>query len=215
MNVALMENSFRGMGLTNFVGKISGSLVANPNIAVRSNNTSLIAATAPIGGMIVEYETDRYAKFATLDNVLETINYPTIAQIAQQRFSFDLIQFIIRNYGVGIFGNSVLTSERVAWLKTNIRMLSAYWYGYGSDHLGNKATFSTWQNGAWTTGSNHTQSVVTRLASSTSTSSTIASRIDANGFAHFLSYADASNGTIASSISTDYVELIVELNITQ
>jgi hypothetical protein len=35
--------------------------------------------------------------------------------------------------------------------------------------------------------------------------------IDANGFIHCLAYADASNGTTASTINTDYVELNVTL----
>nr|WP_235851996.1 hypothetical protein [Niallia nealsonii] len=35
--------------------------------------------------------------------------------------------------------------------------------------------------------------------------------INANGFAHFAIYTDASDGTIASTVSTDYSELEIDL----
>src|SRR5690606_21250337 len=43
--------------------------------------------------------------------------------------------------------------------------------------------------------------------------SSIPGTIDSNGFVHFLAFADASNGTTASRIETDYVELEVELSV--
>ncbi len=66
---------------------------------------------------------------------------------------------------------------------------------------------------AWlTTGSSFAYNVSNTPSKITSLNTVIDARIDSNGFTHFLAYAEASDGTTASVINTDYVELNVELS---
>jgi hypothetical protein len=126
----------------------------------------------------------------------------------QNLYSFDLIEHVLRNYGSSVFGVAVTTPERVAWLKLNVAKLIVNWHGYGSSPSGNKAYLGLWNasSSLYDGTLNHTNGTVTKI---TQTSSNMSLRIDTNGFVHFIAYADASNGTTASTINTDFIELEV------
>ena len=96
-------------------------------------------------------------------------------------------------------------AEKVNWLKNNISAMRCDWHGYGACPSGNKAYFSIYGGSLW----------ATYLKSSTSSSvSTISlypsgSSVQSDGFIYLLAYTDASDGTTASHIYTDYVSLII------
>jgi hypothetical protein len=64
---------------------------------------------------------------------------------------------------------------------------------------------------AWVTQGNHTQSTVYKLSYTYNFGTAQINRIDANGFYHWIAYAEASNGTTASTINTDFVDADVQL----
>lgn len=192
------------MRQANFVGKVSGSTTVNPHRFARYNSKSILDNPA-------NYPVDAGQSFidaiTTLNGITAALSTTVNTNIAQDLFSFNLIEHVIRNYGVGVFGTAVTTAERVAWLKAgNITKFNFNWHGNGSGPSGNKATVSVWNGVAWSgAATNLTGSIAKVNINLTPT----AGWIDTNGFVHFLAYADASNGTIASTINTDFVELEV------
>ena len=78
----------------------------------------------------------------------------------------------------------------------------------------NKATLGGWNGANWNYyGVTHSQGIVAKLTAHTINPSTISDTIDANGFLHYLAYAPASDGITATTLRTDYIELIVGLQI--
>jgi hypothetical protein len=189
------------------VGKVNGSVVECPHISRRGQGTSLITVANWNGG---EDQTDR---LGYLDSNISSKSTNALNDIAQTVFSFNLIEHVSRKHGSAVFGSAVTTVDRVIWLKANIGRYTVNWYGYGSSPLGSKAYLAKWDASAltWSNSvSNHTQSTVNKLSSQSSNTTVF---IDANGFIHFLAYADASDGTTASTVYTDYIDLDVELNV--
>lgn len=194
----------RNSAIANFMGKVVGSTVENAHVSKHSTiQTSLgapsVFTTEPPGGAIT------YNKLSRLDGDLTVVSSSNNGAIPQQLFSFNLIEHVERKYGFLIPGSS--TADKVAWLKGNINKITCNWHGKGSGPNGNKAYFTAWNGTQWNgTPVSHSSSAITKLAWGIN----IQYYIMVDGFVHFLSYAEASNGTIASTIETDYVELIVE-----
>lgn len=207
----LFGNKLVDQSNANFVGKVSGSTTANPHIAKRKSGTASSTLLAPTG-FDVEFSDGvgsvGYGSIQSLDNTLSNPTYPNAGGIAQVLFSFNLIEHVQRTYGT-IPGAT--TADKIAWLKSNLSKLTFNWWGFGSSPAGNKANLAQWYAGngtpSWGNIASHTNGSVAKLIQILGTI-----HIDSNGFVHLLAYADASDGTTASVINTDYVELNVELS---
>jgi hypothetical protein len=195
----------------NFMGKVAGSVVENPNKVWFTSGGSL---QNPSGQADSVTQTG-LNNLMYLDGTTANGTVSTNAQIAQQMFSFNLIEHVLRKYGSAIFGAAVTTVDRVTWLKANIGRILGNWYGYGSGPVGNKATLVWWNSSgtpAWDINPlNHTSGTVTKLTRTLTTG--ITNAIDANGMFHMLAFADASDGVTASTVYTDFIDLEVELNV--
>ncbi|WP_364149028.1 putative phage tail protein [Paenibacillus sp. LPE1-1-1.1] len=194
------------MKQANFVGKIGASTVANPHTFKAATGASLFAPSS----FSYELTTAEYGRVSVLDASLYSTTTSANGNQAEHSASFNLIEHVIRTYGVGVFGSAVTTAERVAWLKANVSKLTGNWHGYGSGPAGNSANFRIWYvptgNWTWYSAANHTGASVAKLSKTATLMNEV---IDANGFVSFLSDAPASNGTTASTINTDFVELEV------
>jgi len=192
----------------NFEGKVSGSVVENPH-TIKYLSTSITNATnllTPTGNWSGE-TVSGYSGVSRLDGNTYLGSNGNNGVISQQLSSFNLIEEIERKVG-RIPGSTV--TEKVSWLKNNLGKLTCNWHGNGSSVGGNKANLVRWDAvaGAWTTPPlSHTSASISKLT----LTPTISTAIDANGFVHFLAYAEASDGVTASTINTDYVELDIEL----
>jgi hypothetical protein len=185
-----------------FAGKVSGSTSANPHqVGTRSGANSLLEPI--INGSSFFYEGDA-SNLALLDGAHLTTPSNASGNIPQHLFSFNVIEQVERKIG------TIPATDKVQWAKDNVLRITWKWYGYGNSPVGYKSSFAEWStaSNSWIFALSHTNSTVTRISNSTSN---LPERIDANGFAHFLAYAEPSNGTVESSITTDYVELEVEL----
>ena len=207
----LMGNSVTDQSNANFIGKVSGSTTANPHIAKVSGSFTTNPNPATFSA---EMSQSSYDRLSSADNNLMLQSANGLGYMGQHLFSFNLIVHIERTYGT-IPGMS--TADKVSWLKTNISKLSANWYGYGSSPTGNKANFAIWSATSLAWGSNpiahtHSGSTSSKITLTGSYIGGMSSQIDSNGFVHFLAYAEPSDGTTASVINTDYVELIVDLD---
>lgn len=215
-NIAKITANWHGKGTnkhstpitkTDFVGKVMGSTVENPHI-LRGSRTTSIANTNPATAQ--ESGQQHYDAVKTLNAVTSIAWNTTVnGEIAQHVFSFNLIEHIKRKYGVDVPGTTI--ADKVSWLKLNIKKITCNWNGKGFSPGGNKANGAIWlaSSSAW--GSppvSHTNGTISEIKLTSSAANLI---VDNNGFVHFIAYADASNGTIASTIETDFIELEVEL----
>jgi hypothetical protein len=194
----------------NFVGKVSGSTAENPHIAKRNHTgvtTVFNTLVTPTDTNVLEMSTAEVGYLNTLDGVKMSIGNINNGGIAQHLFSFNIIEEIERK--LGRIPKTTL-ADKIQWVRDNVTRVDFNWYGYGSGPNGNKATIAFWDGSSWylnwATNSNGT---VTRTSASVVLSN---NRIDSNGFAHFIAYADPSDGVTSSIILTDYVELVITLN---
>jgi hypothetical protein len=186
----------------NFEGKVAGSTVDNPHVAKDATGSTL---SFPNSGL--EYPaSDRYSAISKIDGICRIHQTSNNGEMAQNIFSFNLIEAIERNVGKIPASD---TAGKVAWLKNNIAKLTCNWWGYGQSPSGYKASSAFWTGTSWSTPHTHTNGTVTKLSPYIQAS--LSTAIDSNGFVHFLAYADPSDGVTASTIYTDYVELETEL----
>jgi hypothetical protein len=191
-----------------FRGKVSGNTDGNPhNVKVDFANSLLQPSS-----IRYEYTTSDYRIITKQDSSVKN-NYTNVdGQHAQALFSFNIVEEVERQYGVGIFGGALTLEEKVQWCKDNINKIVANWYGYGSSHTGNKANLRYWASGSsvWSkTIGTHTSDTVSRIFITATPSNDISS----DGEVHFLTYAEPSDGETPSTIYTDYIDLDIELNV--
>ena len=173
-----------------FVGKVTGSVIENPNAAKYGINSALLIPSGAFG----EYpQQGQYDMQKLLDGTSMPIGSTTDKAIPQQLFSFNLIEIVERKYG------KIPALDKVAWLKDNISIIKCNWTGFGLGPLGNKANFTIFASdyaGGWVTATNmqtsNNNNAPSKLSFSTSSPKTT---IDANGFVHFLAYTDMASTT--------------------
>jgi hypothetical protein len=190
-----------------FSGKVSGSLVENPNLSKMGGSTSLLSPSVLIAN---GYESSQsgYSTLMTLNNLSTTNATSTNGYLSQHLFSFNLIRIVEDKFGLIPAGD---TAGKVAWLKANINKITCNWWGYGSCPSGNKANIQTWYNdtNSWASIQTHTLSTVSQLGFA---STSVGNKIDNNGFYHVLASTDASDGVTASTIYSDYCNIELILN---
>lgn len=191
--------------VANFEGKVSGSTAENPHVHKRISATTI----KPPSGITFEPPSSEMTSMSTLDGTLSKETATTNGAFAQQLFSFNLIEEIKRN--VGNIPFNVIADMR-QWCIDNIANVTVNWHGFGSNVGGNKANFSVWNvtSNLWEGKLTNTSTGTSKLAQS-NPSAYISNRMDANGFMHWLAYAEPSDGVTPSVITTDYVELEIEL----
>lgn len=203
----VLNNTFTEVTVADFVDKTRASVVNNPHIFKGSRANAL---STPIAAMEVSTQT-LYNEIQSLDG---TASIPwqtgTTGEIAQHIFAFNLIEHVSRTYGA-VPGGTV--ADQVAWLKKNISRLTLNWWGYGTAPTGAKSSLAAWYNNAWGTPVVGTQTTATRQSIIISAGGQ-QYMVDANGFIYFIAYAEASNGSVASTIATDYLNLTIELTTT-
>lgn len=194
---------------TNFVGKIPANNVENPNIAKWLNITS------PLGTSLLKPtdawtgELGTYPNISTLNGVAEIAKSSVNGGFAQTLFSFDLIAEVERNMG-RIPGVDI--AAKVQWLKDNVQTLKADWHGLGSSVGGNKSSLAVFFSGVWGTPNVGTQSVIAKQT--LTVASGALNTVQTDGFVHFIAYAEPSDGVTHSTITTDFIELQIDLKST-
>lgn len=187
--------------LSTYANKTTGSNTANPH-----NAKYVQSATNPnptSGG--TEFAQSSYDAIKTLNNThssVGSINSNTL--MAHHLFSINVIAEVEKKYGT--IPKST-TADKVAWLKSNISKFSINWYGYGTSATGNKATLKRWDGSAWVVCGTNTASTYTLINGLPA----VATSIQSDGFFYAIAHAEASNGTTASTVYTDYIELEITM----
>lgn len=215
----MYENTFRISGQSavsykikqDFRGKVIGSVVNNGNISKVGFGSSLIS---PANLSSFPYEVE-YERIDTLNGVYKTSNTANNGQFPQNVFSFDIIRTLQDKYGDVIWQGKTALADKINIAKQVVTNIQVNWHGYGSSPTGNKATIKRWLGSTvgWFGTTNHVLGTVTKLSVGiTNKEIELGQGIDANGFSHFLAHSEPSNGTVASVINTDYVDVEIETN---
>lgn len=196
--------------ISDFKGKVSGNTTTNGNIGKFAYTTSLLA---PSGAWNEMASTSSYDRLYELDGTLGYVSVNVNGSIPQQLFSFDIIRLMQDKFGDSIWQGKTALADKIAIAQQLITNIKFNWWGRGSSPTGNKSTIKRWLGtSSWFGTTNHVSGNVINLSSSiTSAEISSGKGIDTTGFSHFMAHAEASNGTVASVINTDYVS--VELTI--
>lgn len=183
-----------------FVGKVSGSVVENPN----TMNWILSETLKAPENMINVPSQINMNNISSLNGVNWATSASSNGQQPQQLFSFNLIEEIERKTG------TIIQGDKVQWVKDNVAKLTCNWYGHGTSSVGNKANLQAWYTSVskWLYPESHTSGSVSKLAV---TNNNVSTWLDGNAIVSFLTNAESSDGITPSTINTDYVELIIEL----
>ncbi|MCM3242684.1 phage tail family protein [Cytobacillus oceanisediminis] len=119
-----------------FVGKVAHSTLENPHIFRRTHTNNGQTLFAPSG---ITYEDPAYSDLMTLGGGLRTSGRTGVGHMEQHLMSFNLIAAIERRFG------AIPATDKVAWLRANIKKLTANWWGKGTNKMSNpngKADFA-------------------------------------------------------------------------
>jgi hypothetical protein len=200
----------------NFEGKVSGNTDLVAHVAYRlggtaSPQTSL--ATPSNLGNLIEASSGLYPGLDAIGGTQLNSTTSHSTSMAQHLLSFNLIRLAEDKYGEGFFAYCLTVADKVAKLETDTTKIAGIWHGRGTSPTGDKATYLIWDGANWVNPVNHTSASTTKLTNAVS--SNIANYIDANGFVHFLAHAEASDGSVASTVYSDYIECEVTLNVSE
>ncbi|MFS0905815.1 poly-gamma-glutamate hydrolase family protein [Priestia aryabhattai] len=193
--------------LSTYANKTSGATGGNGHVAKYYSGTANPNPTS-VG---TEFVQSSYDAIKTLNGTTSQMGTVTTSgQQAYQIYAFNMIRIVEDKYGT--IPKST-TADKVAWIEANIANLNFNWHGRGSSPTGNKASVGGWVGGSWdATPSTNTTASIAKVTKNYVAS--IPNLIDANGIAWYGAWADASDGTTASTILTDYVELEVTMKST-
>ncbi|MEI2466668.1 hypothetical protein [Niallia taxi] len=194
--------------------KVAGSTLENPH-SFKSNSTKTAAANNAI---LAPTNTDQLTDVSQtgtnsimkLDGNTVAINVLSNGGMAQAHHPFNLVDEIERNLG-RIPGNTL--AQKVLWLRENVSALTFATNVYGTSPNGNKATTARYQAGQWllnSGGFNNTAAAPTQNKATVGDSTGVGALIQSDGMVYFVSYAEPSNGTVASVLYVDYAELQID-----
>jgi hypothetical protein len=190
-----------------FTNKISGSVVENPHVYKRYAGTVL---QPPTNAGYVENVQAWYDAIKTLNGITQLYQNTTNLFYASNLFSFNIIEALQRIYGDFVWKGATTLPDKITRANELITKFVPTVYGYGSSPTGNKYLLRSWNGSAWnpSLGTTHTNGTITPLTHNLNTS-----YLMSDGIVHVLVNSEVSNGTVASAINTDYVELTISVDL--
>lgn len=192
-------------------GKVAGSTVDNGHSVKRTSfTTGASTVLLKPSEFTLEPTNSDYELLSVLDNKSLPVSNASNGAISQQLFSFNIIRALEDKCGPQIWQGKTALADKVTIARQVITKIVCNWWGNGSSPAGNKASLAKFDTITNEWGNKITNSTTT--PSKISSAGTSNYTIGSDGFAQFLAYAEPSNGTVASVINTDYVELELEVN---
>ncbi|MDW5522156.1 glycerophosphodiester phosphodiesterase family protein [Carnobacterium maltaromaticum] len=192
---------------SDFTGKVAGSNVENGNKIFDHN-----AATVQLpSAFTAEASQEGYDLIKLLDGKTYDARYTASTRIAQRSPRFDALWILEKNFPQ-IFKNATTTAEKVAIAKSKITKFQYNVWAKASgptntlcSHSLYNPSSNSWGVSTTSTGTSITQRIITSNNASTP------AYLTNDGYYYFVTYAEASNGTISSSVSTDYTNMSLTL----
>lgn len=192
---------------SNFQGKIRASTVENGNISKYTYSDLLKIPSA----ITVESSQTGYGYIESLNGMFSSMATTlTAGLMAQHCIGFDIIRILTDKYGEALWQGKTSLADKVSIAKSILTKVTCYWHGWGSSPTGNKANLSIWNayGSSWSSTKNHTNGAVTIISSSTTG---FGNFLGSDGFMYWLAWAEPADTVTASTIRTDFVELLVEV----
>jgi hypothetical protein len=196
--------------VANFVGKVNGSNVEKPHGVYSRTSNTLAPIPFVVGTSVLELSQTNYDRLTEVGGTLVNGSSSPNGFMAQHLFAIDIVWEIEKKIKKPIPGETL--SQKINWIKDNTKLFTANYYGHGTSPTGSRATLSVWSPSSqtWNPMSSNTSSAVAKVTGTFNNLNTpILSMTD--GFVYFLVNADPSNGTVASSLNSDYFELIIDV----
>jgi hypothetical protein len=194
-----------------FKNKIADSTVENPNIFSWTTGSTLQKPSS----FVVKPDQNSYDKVSSLDNVSQLILQNKNGTITQAGAFWDLLKIMKDELGEQFFitRGAVDLNSQIEILRKETILQWNVW-GKGSGPSGNRLVVSAWSMGAngWAGDTSTTSNSITKIGNKTVASNN-KHFIDNDGFVNITAYAEAADGTTYSSISIDYANLEVSLEI--
>lgn len=194
-----------------FKNKIADSTVENPNIFSWTTGSTLQKPSS----FVVKPDQNSYDKVSSLDNVSQLILQNKNGTITQAGAFWDLLKIMKDELGEQFFitRGAVDLNSQIEILRKETILQWNVW-GKGSGPSGNRLVVSAWSMGAngWAGDTSTTSNSITKIGNKTVASNN-KHFIDNDGFVNIIAYAEAADGTTYSSISIDYANLEVSLEI--
>lgn len=194
-----------------FKNKIADSTVENPNIFSWTTGSTLQKPSS----FVAKPDQNSYDKVSSLDNVSQLILQNKNGTITQAGAFWDLLKIMKDELGEQFFitRGAVDLNSQIEILRKETILQWNVW-GKGSGPSGNRLVVSAWSMGAngWAGDTSTTSNSITKIGNKTVASNN-KHFIDNDGFVNITAYAEAADGTTYSSISIDYANLEVSLEI--
>jgi uncharacterized protein YmfQ (DUF2313 family) len=190
-----------------YSGKIPGSLVENPHVAMAAGNGGTTLREP--NQFTYEFTEGNYSDIISLDEAHYKSSAASELNLTQHLFSINVVEEIEHKLDWFIPGQTI--QEKVNWCRENINRLSFDWYGIGTYPGGYKANLLCRKNtGGWITtlAKTHELETTSKLSievNSESGNFLTSECIDNDGLVYFLAYSEPSSSTVASTIETNYV----------
>lgn len=195
-----------------FKNKVVGSDVENPNIAGgRQVNTIL----EPSGNWY-ELNQGMYNQIKTKDSNLFEYSSNEVGNLSQVLFEYNVFAYMKSYLGERFFADrgATTTTQQVSLICSVIETLSFNVYGSGRSASGNNLTVSAYENISkkYSLSSTNLTGDIRKISKEIPKAN-FNEFIAENGFVYIIAYADASDGTVASSVNIDYVNLEITLKL--
>ena len=192
---------------SDFTGKIAGSNVENANNLKWNHKASLGLPNDPWNAASQTYINMLYK----LDNVsfAATTAAGASGMIPQILTEFNALWILEKNFP-SIFKNVSTTAEKVAIAKSKITKFQYKVWAKASGPTGTLCSHSMFNpiSALWVATATSTGNTIIERSIRSANISTPA-YLNADGFYYFVTYAEASNATTASSVSIDYTNITI------
>lgn len=191
---------------SDYKGKSSGSDVENPNNFRYAINSTLLA---PTSASWMNHGQLGYDQIMELDNIANSSAVNQNQVMAQKLFSYNVLEIAKRTFN-GVF-EELSEAEQVAKLNTVVVSAQPSVWGRGLGPSGNKLTLNAWGWSAWQGGNSYANSTNT-ISEIKYQKLTSVSNYLTNGIFSLIASSEPADGTTASTVYVDYVNLVITFN---
>ncbi|MBO0413236.1 BppU family phage baseplate upper protein [Enterococcus hulanensis] len=191
--------------------KSAGSFVGNPNYASFLANSNLLQPSQFVPDSYVDYP-----KLYALDDAVLHVSNAQQTKIGQVVLAYNVFEVLKNELGDQFFNDrgAVTDEDKFSIIQNGliVKIQDSIW-GYGRGPSGNKLVAKRYQPGNWESGTPHHTSETIQKIVMNETDWWLKNRIQSNGFAYTLAYAEASDGVAGSSVYLDYACLDITIEI--